>query len=100
MCGFRQAAAVIASNVDVHSLALTLSAAKREAMCAEQASLEGGADIVRGPGVRGLLGAGAASGDLLLLDPASGFKVSSQRLARPTMRLPGYTVLHLLALQC
>ena len=31
--------------------------------------------IVRGPGVRGLLALGTTSGDLLLLDPASGYKV-------------------------
>ena len=42
-----------------------------------QATLEGGAVIVRGPGVRGLLAAGTSSGDMLLLDPASGFKVRS-----------------------
>ena len=42
-----------------------------------QASLEGGAIIVRGPGVRGLLAAGTSSGDMLLLDPASGYKVGS-----------------------
>ena len=42
-----------------------------------QATLEGGGVIVRGPGVRGLLAVGTTSGDLLLVDPASGYKVRS-----------------------
>ena len=50
-------------------------------MGAAQAQLEGGGVIVRGPGVRGLLAAGAASGDMLLLDAASGYKVSGQHAA-------------------
>ena len=42
-----------------------------------QATLDGGGVIVRGPGVRGLLAVGTTSGDMLLLDPASGYKVRS-----------------------
>ena len=44
-------------------------------MDACKATLEGGGVIIRGPGVRGLLAVGTTSGDMLLLDPASGYKV-------------------------
>ena len=37
---------------------------------------------MRGPGIRGLLAAGTSSGDMLLLDPASGYKVRGPQATR------------------